>query len=98
MAKRTPRSDATDMSAAVPAPARSRARTGKAAAEARPAPQGAPETAGFRDVESQSMASEPSEEDIRLRAYHLYLERGGRHGAHNDDWYQAERELKEQKK
>ena len=27
------------------------------------------------------MASEPSTEDIRLRAYHRYLERGQEHGA-----------------
>jgi hypothetical protein len=45
--------------------------------------------------QSESMASEPSEEDIRLRAYHRYLERGGGHGAHFDDWLEAERELKQ---
>src|SRR5262249_1583836 len=43
---------------------------------------------------SESMASGPSEEDIRLRAYHRYLERGGEHGAHFDDWFEAEKELK----
>ena len=42
----------------------------------------------------ESMSSEPSEEDIRLRAYHRYLERGAEHGAHFDDWLEAERELK----
>jgi hypothetical protein len=46
------------------------------------------------NTKSESMASEPSEEDIRLRAYHRYLERGGWHGAHFDDWIEAERELK----
>ncbi len=40
------------------------------------------------------MAVEPSEEDIRVRAYHLYLERGAVHGADFDDWVTAERELK----
>jgi hypothetical protein len=40
------------------------------------------------------MAVEPSEEDIRVRAYHLYLERGAVHGADFDDWVAAERELK----
>ena len=40
------------------------------------------------------MASEPSEEDIRMRAYHRYLERGGGHGMAFDDWLEAERELK----
>src|SRR5882672_2102804 len=44
--------------------------------------------------ESTSMASEPSEHDIRTRAYHRYLERGGGHGMEFDDWVEAERELK----
>ena len=37
---------------------------------------------------------DPTEEDIRLRAYHRYLERGGSHGADFDDWVEAERDLK----
>jgi hypothetical protein len=41
------------------------------------------------------MGSEPSEEDIRMRAYQKFLERGGEHGRHLDDWVEAERELKE---
>ena len=45
-------------------------------------------------IRSVSMSSEPSEEDIRLRAYQRYLERGGGHGLHFDDWLAAERELK----
>jgi len=40
-----------------------------------------------------AMSSEPSEEDIRLRAYHRYLERGGGHGADFEDWLRAEQEL-----
>src|SRR6476661_5196137 len=36
--------------------------------------------------QSMSMASEPSEEDIRMRAYHRYLERGGGHGLDFEDW------------
>jgi hypothetical protein len=39
-------------------------------------------------------ASEPSEEDIRLRAYHRFLERGAGHGNDFDDWLEAEQELK----
>ena len=39
------------------------------------------------------MASEPSEDDIRLRAYHRYLERGGGHGMDFEDWLEAKREL-----
>jgi hypothetical protein len=41
-----------------------------------------------------SMASEPSEQDIRMRAYHRYLERGGRDGGEFNDWVEAEKELK----
>jgi hypothetical protein len=43
---------------------------------------------------SSSMVSEPSAEDIRMRAYHRYLERGGGHGMDFEDWLEAERELK----
>jgi hypothetical protein len=46
------------------------------------------------DNRSVSMGSEPSEEDIRLRAYHRYLARGGSHGMDFDDWVNAESELK----
>ena len=40
------------------------------------------------------MRSGPSEEAIRLRAYHRYLERGGGHGMEFEDWLHAEKELK----
>ena len=40
------------------------------------------------------MGSEPSEEEIRMRAYRRYLERGGSDGRDFDDWLEAERELK----
>ncbi len=40
---------------------------------------------------------EPTEDDIRVRAYHRYLERGGTHGADFDDWLEAERDLKSQR-
>ena len=39
-------------------------------------------------------AVQPSEQDIRMRAYHRYLERGGGHGSDFQDWLEAERELK----
>src|SRR5947208_3034297 len=41
-----------------------------------------------------SMGSEPSEEEIRVRAYRRYLERGGGDGQDFEDWLEAERELK----
>jgi hypothetical protein len=37
---------------------------------------------------------EPSEEDIRIRAYHRYLERGASQGRDFDDWLEAEKDLK----
>jgi hypothetical protein len=36
----------------------------------------------------------PNEDDIRVRAYHRYLERGAGDGADFDDWLEAERDLK----
>jgi hypothetical protein len=44
---------------------------------------------------AESMASEPSEADIRMRAYWRFLERGGTHGMDFDDWLSAESESKE---
>ena len=35
----------------------------------------------------------PTEEEIRNRAYELYLARGGEGGHEREDWEQAEREL-----
>ena len=43
---------------------------------------------------SASESGGPSEDDIRDRAYHRYLQRGGGHGMDFDDWLEAERELK----
>jgi Protein of unknown function (DUF2934) len=34
------------------------------------------------------------DEEIRRRAYEIYLERGGQDGGELDDWLQAEHELK----
>jgi hypothetical protein len=38
-------------------------------------------------------ASKPSTEDIALRAYHIYLERGCTPGDPMQDWLRAEQEL-----
>ena len=40
-----------------------------------------------------SVRSSAREEDIRRRAYEIYLERGEQPGRDLDDWLQAEREL-----
>jgi hypothetical protein len=44
-------------------------------------------------AEDASANRTPSHEEIRLRAYEIYLERGGLPGNELDDWLQAEREL-----
>jgi hypothetical protein len=38
-------------------------------------------------------ARRPSEDEIRRRAYEIYVERGGTPGHEFDDWIRAEREL-----
>lgn len=51
---------------------------------------------GTPGTRSESMASEPSEEDMRIRAYYVFLARGGTHGRDFDDWLAAEQELRKQ--
>lgn len=43
----------------------------------------------------ESLAIEPTYEDVARRAYQLYVERGGEDGRDQEDWFQAERELRE---
>lgn len=42
---------------------------------------------------SVSPSPEPGDEEIRIRAYHRYLERGGHHGTEFEDWLEARRDL-----
>jgi len=42
----------------------------------------------------QALRHEPSEEEIRHRAYEIYLARGAAPGDEVEDWLQAERELR----
>ena len=46
-----------------------------------------------RQADATSARSTPSDEEIRRRAYEIYLERGGLPGDEIDDWLRAEREL-----
>lgn len=48
---------------------------------------GAPQTAGHTKV------AHPDRERVAMRAYELYLARGGRDGQAMEDWLVAEREL-----
>jgi hypothetical protein len=47
---------------------------------------------------SKKVKRPPTQEEIALRAYHIYLERNGAPGNPQEDWIRAERELKEQPK
>jgi hypothetical protein len=44
-------------------------------------------------ADETSKRQAPSHEEIRQRAYEIYLERGGLPGNEIDDWHRAEREL-----
>lgn len=43
--------------------------------------------------EREGLLSSSLEQEIRTRAYELYLQRGGQSGYELEDWLQAEREL-----
>jgi hypothetical protein len=43
----------------------------------------------------QTVPGAPIREEIELRAYQIYIERGRAHGQEVEDWLQAERELVE---
>jgi hypothetical protein len=51
------------------------------------------QTIGGRNVVSRDRADR--EEEIRLRAYQIYLQRGGQDGSELQDWLQAEAEVLE---
>lgn len=46
-------------------------------------------------VEPTESSRRPTEEEIAVRAYQIYEERGEAEGNPTDDWLQAERELTE---
>jgi DUF2934 family protein len=49
------------------------------------------------DAVAARSTNEPSDNEIRARAYEMYLERGGDHGLDLDDWVRAERELRQRR-
>jgi len=54
------------------------------------------ESSSLAARKSQTVKTPPTREEIALRAYHIYLERGGAPGNQLEDWTRAERELLEQ--
>src|SRR4029079_14413850 len=96
MAKRTTRSTASRTPASTPESRANDIGGPATTTDNRKATDTAHETASQAQsaTRNDSMASEPSEEEIRIRAYRRYLERGGQDGQHFEDWLEAERELK----
>ena len=87
MAKRRPQSNANDTSSSPAAP--------KPKARKPAAPRRSLATASEPPGDAVRRGdAEPTEDDIRHRAYLRYLERGGDDGGAFDDWLYAERELK----
>jgi DUF2934 family protein len=96
MAKRKSRSQAKDPSTPADqsmSTASDAASPSQETAASRESQTGATALDANTEARSTSMGSEPSEEDVRMRAYQRYLDRGGDHGADFDDWVNAEREL-----
>ena len=48
-----------------------------------------------RPAKNGEAARQPTEDQVRARAYEIYLARGGRDGNAESDWYQAERDLRQ---
>ena len=51
------------------------------------------QAASGQQADEASVNHEPTQDQIRLRAYQIYLERGAHPGQELDDWLRAEREL-----
>lgn len=83
----TPKPAATEPAAAAPTPApkRTRARA--------PKKDDIVVAADAAEATGLSATLEPTDEEVRVRAYHRYLERGGVHGMDFEDWLEAKREL-----
>lgn len=84
----TPEAEAPQQEAQAPARTRKRATTASA-----PDGKAAPKKSAPKK-KTASQSADPTPEEISRRAYELYEQRGGEHGRHEDDWHQAERELR----
>jgi Protein of unknown function (DUF2934) len=93
MAKKTTRSTPI---ADTPAPAKPRTRAKSSTAKPRKA-TASDETVASVAVKATELSviiqREPTDEEVRERAYHRYLERRGTHGSEFDDWLEARRDL-----
>jgi hypothetical protein len=53
----------------------------------------APKTSKAKSTKSASRKRTPTHEEIAIRSYELFLERGGQDGHAEEDWLRAESEL-----
>jgi hypothetical protein len=106
MAKRTPRSQASDSAAtrAQPKTRRSRPAAPDDTIGAYPGVERSEDdgmiaraVTATEPPASRPIGSGPSDEEIRTRAYHRFLERGANDGMAFEDWLAAEQELRESK-
>ncbi len=54
----------------------------------------APKKAAAKKAVAKMASQEPTKAQIAELAHKYWVERGGHHGSHHDDWLRAERELK----
>jgi hypothetical protein len=57
-----------------------------------------PDASSPADPSVQPRAQSPDEDQVARLAYELFLKRGGAHGHDQEDWFQAERQLREPSK
>jgi hypothetical protein len=81
------------------APAKPKVTASKAKKAASAAPDAAPQKLHAVQAKPKAAApvqspAQPSREQIAQLAHRFWKERGGYHGAHEQDWFRAERELR----
>ena len=95
MAKTTRKTEPTSAEKK-PAVRRAKAAAPAAGAEkvtARRQPKAAPGASNAEQPSGQAFASEPTHDEIALRAWSIYENRGGGHGQSFDDWVEARTQL-----
>jgi hypothetical protein len=102
---RTVKESPKDAAEGAAAPAKKRAPRKKSRAAASPAAEAPPATFADREVPvPEPMVIEVVEEialpyeEVSMRAYFIFLERGGTDGDPFQDWLQAERDVRDQRK
>ncbi len=66
----------------------------KTAAKKTAAKKSAVKTVPVKKAPAMKAMKEPTYEEISVLAHKFWLERGGHHGWHEQDWLRAEKELK----